>query len=158
MVHSIYQTANGQGKDTETRLLCAEAVACAAPTREKPKPCEGRRTQSAHTHAARTTIMNCELMNLKKVATRQPSLLGYPDSNQEKQDQNLLCYHYTISQCQPPIRWGHLVFTSAKVLLFCQPPKLFPTFFIKTLIFSKKSASKHLVWINCTNFASQHYI
>ena len=25
--------------------------------------------------------------------------LGYPDSNQEKQDQNLLCYHYTISQC-----------------------------------------------------------
>ena len=25
-------------------------------------------------------------------------LLGYPDSNQEKQDQNLLCYHYTISQ------------------------------------------------------------
>jgi hypothetical protein len=24
--------------------------------------------------------------------------LGYPDSNQEKQDQNLLCYHYTISQ------------------------------------------------------------
>ena len=26
------------------------------------------------------------------------SLLGYPDSNQEKQDQNLLCYHYTISQ------------------------------------------------------------
>ena len=27
------------------------------------------------------------------------SLLGYPDSNQEKQDQNLLCYHYTISHC-----------------------------------------------------------
>ena len=29
--------------------------------------------------------------------------LGYPDSNQEKQDQNLLCYHYTISQsvCSP---------------------------------------------------------
>ncbi len=24
--------------------------------------------------------------------------LGYPDSNQEKQNQNLLCYHYTISQ------------------------------------------------------------
>ena len=24
--------------------------------------------------------------------------LGYPDSNQEKQDQNLLCYHYTIAQ------------------------------------------------------------
>ncbi len=26
------------------------------------------------------------------------SLLGYSDSNQEKQDQNLLCYHYTIAQ------------------------------------------------------------
>ena len=26
-------------------------------------------------------------------------LLGYPDSNQERQDQNLQCYHYTISQC-----------------------------------------------------------
>ena len=25
--------------------------------------------------------------------------LSYPDSNQEKQDQNLLCYHYTIAQC-----------------------------------------------------------
>ncbi len=24
--------------------------------------------------------------------------LGYPDSNQKKQDQNLLCYHYTIAQ------------------------------------------------------------
>ena len=24
--------------------------------------------------------------------------LGYPDSNQERQDQNLQCYHYTISQ------------------------------------------------------------
>ena len=27
-----------------------------------------------------------------------PFWLGYPDSNQEKQDQNLLCYHYTIAQ------------------------------------------------------------
>ncbi len=26
------------------------------------------------------------------------SLLGYPDSNQERQDQNLQCYHYTIAQ------------------------------------------------------------
>ena len=28
------------------------------------------------------------------------SLLGYSDSNQEKQDQNLLCYHYTIAQTE----------------------------------------------------------
>ena len=27
-------------------------------------------------------------------------LLGYSDSNQEKQDQNLLCYHYTIAQTE----------------------------------------------------------
>ena len=26
-------------------------------------------------------------------------VLGYPDSNQERQDQNLQCYHYTIPQC-----------------------------------------------------------
>ena len=26
------------------------------------------------------------------------SLLGYPDSNQERQDQNLQCSHYTIPQ------------------------------------------------------------
>ena len=25
--------------------------------------------------------------------------LSYPDSNQDKQNQNLLCYHYTIRQC-----------------------------------------------------------
>ena len=24
--------------------------------------------------------------------------MGYPDSNQERQDQNLQCYHYTIPQ------------------------------------------------------------
>ena len=29
----------------------------------------------------------------------ETSLLGYPDSNQERQDQNLQCYHYTIAQC-----------------------------------------------------------
>ena len=27
-----------------------------------------------------------------------PCLLSYPDSNQDKQNQNLLCYHYTIRQ------------------------------------------------------------
>ena len=26
--------------------------------------------------------------------------LGYPDSNQERQDQNLQCYHYTIPQTE----------------------------------------------------------
>ena len=40
---------------------------------------------------------------------REASLkqLGYQDSNLEKQDQNLLCYHYTIS---------HSAFDAAKVI------------------------------------------
>ena len=35
-------------------------------------------------------------------------LLGYPDSNQEKQDQNLLCYHYTIAQTYKHPSMGHI--------------------------------------------------
>ena len=35
-------------------------------------------------------------------------MLGYPDSNQEKQDQNLLCYHYTISQYDIQLKKSHL--------------------------------------------------
>ena len=31
---------------------------------------------------------------------RCKTVLGYSDSNQEWQDQNLQCYHYTISQCE----------------------------------------------------------
>ena len=27
-------------------------------------------------------------------------MLGYPDSNQKRQDQNLQCYHYTIPHTQ----------------------------------------------------------
>ena len=34
----------------------------------------------------------------KKASPRDLFKLGYLDSNQEKQDQNLLCYHYTIAQ------------------------------------------------------------
>ena len=34
----------------------------------------------------------------KGLAIARPLLLGYPDSNQERQDQNLQCYHYTIAQ------------------------------------------------------------
>ena len=41
------------------------------------------------------------------------SLLGYPDSNQERQDQNLQCYHYTIAQS----------FTAAKVVHVVQLTK-----------------------------------
>ena len=37
--------------------------------------------------------------NKKGLAIARPFQLGYPDSNQERQDQNLQCYHYTIAQC-----------------------------------------------------------
>lgn len=40
-------------------------------------------------------------------------LLGYPDSNQEKQDQNLLCYHYTISQFS-------IALEATPLLLYCE--------------------------------------
>ena len=62
------------------------------------------------------------------------SLLGYPDSNQERQDQNLQCYHYTISQ-----------FVSSNCLLlicdckgsaFFSYPKTFCAFFQKKIHFS----------------------
>ena len=53
-------------------------------------------------------------------------MLGYPDSNQERQDQNLQCYHYTIPQ---------FCFADAKVLLFSELAKLFGYFFANTRIF-----------------------
>ena len=34
----------------------------------------------------------------KETRLRLLIMLGYPDSNQERQDQNLQCYHYTIAQ------------------------------------------------------------
>ena len=67
--------------------------------------------------------------------------LGYPDSNQERQDQNLQCYHYTIAQfCSQEPRPPHsgelppgrddtrscctsLSKCAAKVRLFCKPTK-----------------------------------
>ena len=35
---------------------------------------------------------------IKRGGSLTSSVLGYPDSNQERQDQNLQCYHYTIAQ------------------------------------------------------------
>ena len=57
-----------------------------------------------------------------KKQRRQPKLfdcrllLDYQDSNLEKQDQNLLCYHYTIVQSF--IRTTRSDFDDAKILLF----------------------------------------
>ena len=52
--------------------------------------------------------------------------LGYPDSNQERQDQNLQCYHYTIAQS----------FSGAKVLLFFITASIFANFYRFFCIFS----------------------
>ena len=50
------------------------------------------------------------------MTSRCPKKLGYSDSNQEKQDQNLLCYHYTIAQNHLSIPDSG--FDGAKVQLF----------------------------------------
>ena len=36
--------------------------------------------------------------NAGKLSQSTSVKLGYPDSNQKRQDQNLQCYHYTIPQ------------------------------------------------------------
>ena len=55
------------------------------------------------------------------------ALLGYPDSNQERQDQNLQCYHYTIPQ---------FLIAGAKVGRFFGTAKLFLIFFHRKPYFS----------------------
>ena len=48
-------------------------------------------------------------------------LLSYPDSNQDKQNQNLLCYHYTIGQSS----LCSLLKSVAKVCIKCVNAKFF---------------------------------
>ena len=57
-------------------------------------------------------------------------LLGYPDSNQERQDQNLQCYHYTIAQCFG-VKLACFSFPSAKVLLFFETANFYRIFLLK---------------------------
>ena len=59
--------------------------------------------------------------------------LDYQDSNLEKQDQNLLCYHYTIVQSFN--RTTRSVFDDAKIQLFRDAPNFFPIFFNKKRTF-----------------------
>ena len=44
-------------------------------------------------------------------------LLGYPDSNQERQDQNLQCYHYTIAQSTCFVKGAHVLYA---LFLVCE--------------------------------------
>ena len=57
--------------------------------------------------------------------------LDYQDSNLEKQDQNLLCYHYTIVQSF--IRTTRSDFDDAKIDLFFYSTNFFVLFFAKNL-------------------------
>ena len=59
--------------------------------------------------------------------------LDYQDSNLEKQDQNLLCYHYTIVQSFN--RTTRSVLDDAKILLFYHTPNFFLFFFIPSSFF-----------------------
>ena len=49
-------------------------------------------------------------------------LLSKADSNHHKQNQNLLCYHYTIGQS--------CLLADAKVVVFCATTKFLPLIFI----------------------------
>ena len=67
--------------------------------------CWGTRTR---TRKGRTRICSVTITPYPKLGSRcrhrprhsasRLRKLGYPDSNQERQDQNLQCYHYTIPQ------------------------------------------------------------
>lgn len=54
--------------------------------------------------------------------------LDYQDSNLEKQDQNLLCYHYTIVQSFTGTTRSD--FDDAKILLFFLSANIFTLFFL----------------------------
>ena len=41
--------------------------------------------------------------------------MGYPDSNQERQDQNLQCYHYTIAQCLIAMQRYNIIFKNKQI-------------------------------------------
>ena len=62
----------------------------------------------------------------RSLANARLPLLGYPDSNQERQDQNLQCYHYTIAQS----------FTAAKVRQVAESAKQIADFFQNNFIFT----------------------
>lgn len=70
--------------------------------------------------------------------------LFYQDSNLDKQDQNLLCYHYTIEQCCTLYNHNFLV-CAAKVDIFAESPNknpIFLHFFFSRPLFYFKSTEK----------------
>ena len=73
--------------------------------------------------------------------------MGYPDSNQEKQDQNLLCYHYTISQTNCELIQN----SNAKVRGFCETAKFIGRFLENIFrAYPHKTLFKHKLWAYIT--------
>ena len=65
-------------------------------------------------------------------------MLGYPDSNQERQDQNLQCYHYTIAQSIFLLQVCHDV----ALFLVCKCKGM--AFFLHVQTFEQKNVKKIL--------------
>ena len=71
------------------------------------------------------------------------SKLGYQDSNLEKQDQNLLCYHYTIAQFR---------ISTAKVATFFEPANFYLLFSLSKIIPASPTACGRCTSVaNCDN-------
>ena len=62
--------------------------------------------------------------------------LGYPDSNQERQDQNLQCYHYTIAQS----------FCECKGSAICVKSKIIDNFFSYFFVLFLKKLKKRIFY------------
>ena len=69
--------------------------------------------------------------------------LGYPDSNQERQDQNLQCYHYTIPQTLGVNKRTSLEY-GCKITAFSENCQIKPLFFANSLQFKAEKQEDNL--------------
>ena len=65
---------------------------------EETNGCRGRNRWFPPRKPQETKVANKRTIAKRRLNHLAIVLLGYPDSNQERQDQNLQCYHYTIPQ------------------------------------------------------------
>ena len=61
---------------------------------------------------------NYGLMTKKTLPVLGSVLLSYQDSNLDKQNQNLMCYHYTIGQCKVRVWDGVLSMRCLNITVF----------------------------------------
>ena len=81
-------------------------------------------------------------------------LLGYPDSNQERQDQNLQCYHYTIPQTETD------KVSANRVQRACSLPRcsltsqsIFSKCAAKVVVFSETTKKKRIFLLKTPKFS-----